>query len=498
MTKRVLTHPAWSAAYESPIARRLAPFAAVAVTGLLVVATALDLKATGVWIAGVLGAIAGAMVLWVPWRRLPSWAGAIPALLFIGGVASLRDAAGGPVAGISPLFLLPVVWLGLYGNRRQLAIVVPAIGLAFFVPILLVGAPEYPASQWHAGVIYVALSLLIGPNVQRLIRHVKAQADEARRREVEIARVADVARQLSTGEGTRRDVCAAACDLGGSAFALLWERDDSGHLVITAAAGIEPPELVLDPAGERTGTTVAFRTAEPVFVAEADREPRMSGHLTSLVRAPGGSILFQPVMRRGDAVGVLVLGWGERVDHAEDRLRVMVGLLAAEAAIAIERADLMTRLEELADTDELTGLPNRRSWNRELSLALSTADRRRTPLCVALIDVDFFKEVNDERGHQAGDRLLKAAAAAWRSTLRPADILARPGGDEFTLLLPDCDLGRARTVLERLRAATPAGRTCSIGVAMWDRRESGERLYARADDALYAAKEAGRDRVVGA
>jgi diguanylate cyclase (GGDEF)-like protein len=209
-------------------------------------------------------------------------------------------------------------------------------------------------------------------------------------------------------------------------------------------------------------------------------------------------MLFQPVQRRGEPAGVLVVGWRERVDHVEDRLRMMVGLLAAEAAIAIERADLLTRLEEIADTDELTGLPNRRGWNRELAVAMSTADRRDTPLCVALIDVDFFKAVNDERGHQAGDRLLKSAAAAWRSTLRPADVLARPGGDEFTLLLPDCDLDRAGTVLERLREATPGGRTCSIGVAEWDGSERDDDLVSRADDALYRAKDTGRDRVVAA
>jgi diguanylate cyclase (GGDEF)-like protein len=195
-------------------------------------------------------------------------------------------------------------------------------------------------------------------------------------------------------------------------------------------------------------------------------------------------------------VGVLVVGWGERVDHEEHRLRVLIELLAAEAGIAIERADLLTRLEELADTDELTGLPNRRAWNRELDVALSTADRRKTPLCVALIDVDHFKQLNDQSGHQAGDRLLKSAAAAWRSALRPADVLARPGGDEFTLVLPDCDIDRAGVVLERLREATPGSRTCSIGVAQWDRAEASEELVARVDEALYAAKQGGRDRVV--
>jgi len=192
------------------------------------------------------------------------------------------------------------------------------------------------------------------------------------------------------------------------------------------------------------------------------------------------------------------VAWHGVIDYDESRVRVLVGLLAAEAAIAIQRADLMTRLEELADTDDLTGLPNRRGWNRELEIALSTAQRRRSALCIALIDVDRFKVVNDAHGHLAGDRLLKEAAASWRSTLRPADILARPGGDEFTLILPDCDTERATTVLERLRQATPREHTCSIGVAQWDGGEASQELITRADDALYDAKEAGRDRVVSA
>jgi diguanylate cyclase (GGDEF)-like protein len=488
--------PAFRAAYESSAVRRLAPFVGVALVGTAVAVAALGVEASGLWVALGLGLSALVMILVTPWRRLPSWAGAIPALVFLAGVGFLRDAAGGPVAGVSPLVLLPALWLGLYGNRRQLAIVIPAVGAAFLVPIVLIGGHKYPASQWHAGVMYVALSLLIGPNVQRLIRQVKQQAAEAKRQQREIATVARVARRLSTGEGTRRDVCAAASAIGGSLFAVLWEPTANGRFVASASAGVDLPKEKIDPTEERSGVLTVFRTAAPLFVPDPAANPAVGARVLELL-PESGSVLFQPVMSRGEPVGVLVLGWSERVDD-EDRLATMVGLLAAEAGIAIERADLMTTLEELADTDELTGLPNRRGWNRELEIALSHAQRRRSPLCVALIDVDRFKELNDARGHQAGDRLLKSAAAAWRSTLRPPDVLARPGGDEFALVLPDCDLERAGTVLTRLRSATPSESTCSIGVAQWDGAEAAERLVARADDALYAAKEGGRDRVVAA
>jgi diguanylate cyclase (GGDEF)-like protein len=108
--------------------------------------------------------------------------------------------------------------------------------------------------------------------------------------------------------------------------------------------------------------------------------------------------------------------------------------------------------------------------------------------CIALLDLDHFKAYNDEHSHQAGDRLLKAAAAAWQDRLRKTDLLARyDGGEEFAVLLPDCALDNAMEIAERLRTAQP-GVTCSIGVADWDGREDVAGLVARADRARYAAK----------
>jgi diguanylate cyclase (GGDEF)-like protein len=175
-----------------------------------------------------------------------------------------------------------------------------------------------------------------------------------------------------------------------------------------------------------------------------------------------------------------------------------MGLLASEAAVAIERADLLTRLEAVARTDDLTGLANRRAWDEQLPRELARAKRDERPVCVAMVDLDRFKEYNDEHGHQAGDRLLKQIAAIWRDVLRPTDVLARYGGEEFVVLLPNCGVDRAVEVIERLRGVIPEGETCSGGVASWDGREGPESLVNRADDALYRAKREGRDRVVSA
>lgn len=150
---------------------------------------------------------------------------------------------------------------------------------------------------------------------------------------------------------------------------------------------------------------------------------------------------------------------------------------------------LMERLEALARTDDLTGLANRRAWRERLEQELTTARRTGRPLAVALFDLDLFKEYNDTRGHLAGDRLLLQASAAWQSALRATDVLARWGGDEFGLLLPDCDLEQGQALVARMRAALPDV-TFSAGVVEWDRRSDSEELVAIADRELYSAKQA--------
>jgi diguanylate cyclase (GGDEF)-like protein len=156
------------------------------------------------------------------------------------------------------------------------------------------------------------------------------------------------------------------------------------------------------------------------------------------------------------------------------------------------------RLERLALTDELTGVPNRRHWDEQLPRELGRSLRYDEPVCVAMLDLDWFKEYNDTYGHQAGDRLLKEVTAAWRTVVRPYDLLARYGGEEFSLTLMGCELNDALLITERLLDATPAGASCSAGVAQWDRNEDPSTLVGRADQALYEAKRAGRNRTIGA
>lgn len=152
-------------------------------------------------------------------------------------------------------------------------------------------------------------------------------------------------------------------------------------------------------------------------------------------------------------------------------------------------------LEQTIRIDHLTGLSNRRAWDEHLTKQLSEAEPTERPLAVAVLDLDHFKRYNDSFGHQAGDELLKRAGLRWRATLRPGDMIARYGGEEFVLALPGCTLPEAKAIIDRLLAATPDGQTLSAGVAVWDGGESANDLISRADHAMYAAKEGGRNCV---
>jgi diguanylate cyclase (GGDEF)-like protein len=160
------------------------------------------------------------------------------------------------------------------------------------------------------------------------------------------------------------------------------------------------------------------------------------------------------------------------------------------------RSTLIDQLQDIALTDELTGLPNRRRWQEDLEREMARARRSSNRLCVAMVDLDGFKDFNDTHGHQAGDNLLQRTSAAWSEVLRASDILGRYGGDEFLLLLPDCPLDEARSVVARLRASTPPGLTCSVGITSSVGDEDVEAVLGRADSALYEAKRGGRDSAV--
>lgn len=172
-----------------------------------------------------------------------------------------------------------------------------------------------------------------------------------------------------------------------------------------------------------------------------------------------------------------------------------------------EQRRLETELRTLAATDTLTGLHNRRHFFSESEQKLAEAQDNNTRVCLLILDIDHFKSINDTLGHRAGDGALTTVAARCRTALRPGDLIARFGGEEFTVLLTDTTLQQAQVIAERLRAVIadqPIGDgdasfcvTVSIGLAAAEAETLNmDQLVEKADKALYAAKHAGRNRVM--
>jgi diguanylate cyclase (GGDEF)-like protein len=173
----------------------------------------------------------------------------------------------------------------------------------------------------------------------------------------------------------------------------------------------------------------------------------------------------------------------------------LVRNLASVAAVAIENGTLLERSQELASRDPLTGLFNRRAFSERVSAIVARAAKTRIPFAYALIDVDNFKAINDTNGHARGDETLIAVAQTLLGTSRTEDVVGRYAGDEFVVLINNCDGELARTLVARLSASLRArDLRCSIGVAVYPHDATGERgLIEAADRALYNTKRAGKN-----
>jgi diguanylate cyclase (GGDEF)-like protein len=303
-----------------------------------------------------------------------------------------------------------------------------------------------------------------------------------------------VARALAAGDDARVAVCEAACEVTGAPVAFLLEP--SGRdFTSTAMAGIELSPVTIQPR-EHAGPGRAFASKETYFVADANDHPALAAPLVEATRAR--SAVFEPILRDGQVGGVLIVIWQAPLEALPDAPAGVLRLLAAQAAVAIEHAALRTRMESLTLTDSHTGLVTKRMWEEEVPRELARARRSEAPVSIALVDLDHMSAFNMLRGEREGDMLIKETAARWRNELREVDLLARLDGTEFGVVLPNCGLGEAVEVLDRVRGATPREQTASAGVARWDGEEPVELLLTRCQDALAAAKSAGRNLTIAA
>jgi len=465
---------------------RVAPFAAAAIIALVVVLWPPNSSDRSMLTAAaVLTTFVVAGALLIPWVRLPAWCqGAIP-LGFFPVVALLRQAGGGATSGYSPLVMLPILWLAVYGTRTQFRVGIAATAATFLTPQILVGPPLYPITGWRGAIIWVAIGLLAGSAIHKLV-------DQSRHRTADVAALGAITRALSASSDPRPELCVAAQLVTGAAFAVLFEPHGDGTLVATAGTDGINLGLRVDPRIEGCATARAWGTGTRIYVADTTADPH-SSMLTT--HAGARALLCQPVTRDQRTMAVLVVGFYESRPHAPAPALFLVELLAAEFGAAIDRADLVALLAAQSRRDPLTGAANRRSWDEEMNRELARARRTGDPLTVAIIDLDHFKAYNDTHGHVVGDVLLRDLVTAVRAELRAGDIIARWGGEEFALAFPDCDLAQAQIIASRLLNVVPSGQTASIGLTQARTQDTPRALIERADQALYTAKDGGRNQV---
>ncbi|EJL92624.1 PAS domain S-box/diguanylate cyclase (GGDEF) domain-containing protein [Herbaspirillum sp. CF444] len=284
--------------------------------------------------------------------------------------------------------------------------------------------------------------------------------------------------------------------------------DDQG--LLHPVAGPQLPEAYNQaiegvPIGPKVGScgTAAFR-AEPVEVVDIANDPLWEDYRHLVLPMGLESCWSTPIKSAdGRVIGTLAFYYhGKR--HADAFHHRLVDVSLHLCALALEREETRSRIHQLAFYDSLTGLPNRSLLMVKANQAIANAARTRVPLAVLFIDLDRFKQINDSLGHQAGDELLRTVAARLQIEARKSDIVGRLSGDEFVIVLSQCDLHRVTDVVKRIQAnlsqpchiagvaLTPLA---SIGIALFpDNGDTIEILLHRADMAMYQTKEKNRGR----
>jgi len=393
------------------------------------------------------------------------------------------------------------------------------------VEIMKAGAIDYITKPFENAEVVAAVrralderSVRTSPSYRALARDLadknlllERQMAELQRRAAESAALAEAGRVLASRLDLE-EVLACAMRLAGefcgahaSSVRLLDEADDRLHLAAHLGLG----ERYVSRGPVRLGESVCGAAAlsrEAIHVATAATDPRLAS--TGLARAEGiASLLCLPLVMRGRCIGVITFYHRAPRRYADDEMQFLAAF-AGTVSIAIDNARLYAEQSRLAVTDGLTGLFNHRRFQEALAAEIARARRYAHPVSLVLVDIDHFKRYNDANGHQAGDALLHELAALLRHAARENDLVARYGGEEFAFLLPQTAKAEAFTLAERVcaavarrdwdaAAALPGGRlTISLGVASFpgDATSHAE-LLQRADQALYLAKNQGRNRV---
>ncbi len=323
---------------------------------------------------------------------------------------------------------------------------------------------------------------------------------ELRRRKVDLEALTEMAKGLEQ-ESDPRGVAQSLLDNVAEAFG--FQRG----VVVAAPDGGDPSLMAFRGPGEAPEAKAGIddvmqrawdaRATILVKQLDPDGDPRLSA-LMPFAR----NLVVAPLFAEGQPLGVLSLeytpGTGPRIER---RVVDMVSQFSAHASLALRNAWLGEQVQKMADTDALTGISNRRTFEAVLEREVSRAARSGEQVTLVMFDIDHFKSINDTHGHQMGDTVLKKVARTLAEGCRDFDVPARYGGEEFVVILPACSSKESLVVAERLRrslgeADNPVPVTASAGAATFPTHAvDPQRLIAAADEALYESKRAGRDRV---
>lgn len=337
------------------------------------------------------------------------------------------------------------------------------------------------------------------------LAHIPRPADEADR----VAALASYEQLDSAREADFNLLAEIAAELCGAPYAFI-SLVDADRVWHKAAVGADPIET------PRNANYCAWTVLEDLdlHIPDLQQDPRTSG-MPAIQGAPafrmysGANLITSDGMRIG-TLCVLDTQVRSLTPRQQDLLRRLARQVMALMELRQRDRELalaLTAMQRLASEDGLTGLMNRRALIEALQREVERCRRKASALSVVMIDLDHFKDVNDRHGHAMGDAVLRGVASTLRSGIRAVDIAGRYGGEELCLVLPDTDAAGAATVAETLRAAVAAqpyedgghsvSITASFGVATFDKegRNSADLLLRAADEALYAAKTGGRNRV---
>lgn len=371
-------------------------------------------------------------------------------------------------------------------------------------------------SQLRMGALLRSTRAALQRTEEQLVR---AQQDaDSRRKLVDILH--EVTGDLSVSELFHLLVRRAARALGVSHCSVVLARPGEPQANVVAAfenPGLQQLTVQLDRYPE---LKAALETGQPVLVEDLDTHPLYEGvrQVWGIegIEVPIRSVIALPFsIDRGQYCVFLVRRTRDQDRFGPADLEFAQAVITAAVAV-IQRAQMVestmadnARLEQLAQTDPLTQLLNRRALTERITAEMERALRYDSTMALLMIDLDHFKKVNDTHGHLVGDDVLRDVGQLLGDTIRTTDIVARYGGEEFLVLLPETDDAGAEAFAERIRAAVeqhafvsdsltePLRLTASVGVAIYPaaRIESVEDLFARADAALYRAKADGRNRV---